>query len=72
MRTRDEHLEWCKRRALEYLEAGDILKAVGSMGSGLMDHKELKDISVSMAPVGLFYAVNGDFEGARHWIEGFR
>ena len=24
MRTRDEHLEWCKQRAREYLDAGDL------------------------------------------------
>ena len=24
MRTRDEHLSWCKRRALEYLDIGDL------------------------------------------------
>jgi hypothetical protein len=29
--TRDEHLAWCKRRALEYVGAGDLTHAVASM-----------------------------------------
>jgi hypothetical protein len=28
---RDEHLEWCKERAREYLDAGELSNAVASM-----------------------------------------
>jgi hypothetical protein len=33
--TRDEHLAWRKRRALEYVDADDLTSAVASMGSDL-------------------------------------
>jgi hypothetical protein len=72
MRTRDEHLAWCKKRALEYLDRGEIVNAIASMGSDLTKHEELKNIGLNMGPMGLFYAMNGDFDGARRWIEGFR
>jgi len=29
--TRDEHLKWCKERALEYVDAGDLQQALTSM-----------------------------------------
>jgi hypothetical protein len=40
MRTRDEHLEWCKERARVYLDRGELLDAVTSMGSDLDQHPE--------------------------------
>jgi hypothetical protein len=70
--TRDEHLEWCKRRAREYLDRGDVTNAIASMGSDLMKHEELKNISAAMMPIGLLYIVEHDLDGARRWIEGFR
>jgi hypothetical protein len=30
MRSRSEHLQWCKDRALEYLERGDVTNAFAS------------------------------------------
>jgi hypothetical protein len=71
-RSRDEHLAWCKKRALEYLDLGDVANAVASMGSDLRQHEELKGIGDKMAPLGLLYAINNDVEGARRWIVGFR
>ena len=38
--TRDEHLAWCKRRALEYVDAGDLTHAVASMASDLKTHPD--------------------------------
>jgi hypothetical protein len=70
--TRDEHLEWCKKRAREYLNRGDITNAIASMGSDLMKHEELKNISAAMMPIGLMFAMNADLPGAKRWIEGFR
>ena len=70
--TRDEHLEWCKERARYYLDQGDAANAIASMGSDLMKHEELKNISASMMPIGLFYAMQKDLDEARRWVEGFR
>lgn len=41
--TRDEHLQWAKSRALDYLDAGDINGALTSMFSDLNKHDETRD-----------------------------
>ncbi len=38
--TRSEHLQWCKDRALEYVNNGDLTTAYASMASNLNKHKE--------------------------------
>jgi len=38
--TREEHLAWCKQRALEYVERGDLTNAFMSMLSDLNKHDE--------------------------------
>jgi hypothetical protein len=37
---RAEHLQWCKDRALEYADRGDVANAMASMGSDLSKHPE--------------------------------
>ena len=69
--TRDEHLAWCKQRALEYLDAGDLLNAVTSMGSDLDKHPET-GVNSYMLFLGALRAQDGDVRGVRAWIEGFR
>jgi len=69
--TRAEHLEWCKQRAREYLERGDINQAVTSMLSDLSKHDETRHAGEAMAPVGMLYLMNRDADGARRFIEGF-
>ena len=72
--TRDEHLEWAKARALEYLDAGDYSNAFTSMLSDLRKHPELEnhagiEIGVMMA-VGLQGWIQNTQE-LRRWITGF-
>ena len=38
--NRQEHLEWCKKRALEYVEVNDLSQAFASMASDLKKHPE--------------------------------
>lgn len=38
--TREEHLNWCKTRAIEYVEAGDLSNAQASMISDLGKHPD--------------------------------
>jgi uncharacterized membrane-anchored protein len=71
MRTRDEHLAWAKERAREYLDAGDLLNAVTSMGSDLDKHPEL-GCNAYLLMAGALDAQNGDSRKVRDWIEGFR
>lgn len=68
---RIEHLAWCKRRALEYVEAGDLSSAVGSMGSDLRKHPEMNDSATAMLTlIGMMEIQNGP-AAVRRWIEGF-
>ena len=71
MRTRDEHLAWCKQRALEYLNQHDVRNAVCSMMSDMKEHPETP-INDAIAALGIIIATNEDDYEARRWIEGFR
>jgi hypothetical protein len=67
--TRDEHLAWCKKRALEYLP-GNPVEAMGSMMSDLKKHPELEHHpGLMIAP--MFYGAHSDPQAVRRWIVGF-
>ena len=69
---RSEHLAWCKRRALQYVEAGDLKQAVASMASDLGKHDDFRAIASSpLMLAGLGEAIRGDAGGVRRWVEGF-
>ena len=72
-KTREEHLQWCKDRAMEHWRAGELEEACVSMIRDLDDHPETKgthnDFILSL---GVIYVTNHDHEGMRRWIEGFR
>lgn len=70
--SRDEHLEDCKRRALEYLDAGDVQNAIASMLSDLNKHEDTKNYNKFLGSLGLTIAASGDIQQARRFIEGFR
>jgi hypothetical protein len=75
MRTRDEHLEWCKERAREYLDRGDLANAVASMGSDMDKHPETRMAGEKMGMlmyVAMIRLTEGDVQGVRDWVEGFR
>jgi hypothetical protein len=40
---RQKHLEWCKERALQYVEAGELTQAYSSMASDMRKHKETEN-----------------------------
>jgi hypothetical protein len=71
--TREEHLEWAKRRALEYLDAGDSRQAFTSMMSDLRKHPELENHIGGTIGVG-FMMLSGWIDNpveVRRWIVGF-
>jgi hypothetical protein len=68
--TRDEHLEWAKQRALEYLP-DNPLEAMTSMGSDLNKHPELRE-HAGLRIMPMFYGAHYDPEAVRRWIVGFR
>lgn len=68
--TRAEHLQWCKDRALEYLNQGDLLNAVTSMTSDMSKHPETK-ISQFLSVLGMLEVLDKNADGVRRWILGF-
>jgi hypothetical protein len=69
--TRDEHMAWCKKRAHEYLDRGDLTNAVASMMSDLKKHPETSVKSLALGMLGLMAASSGDFREVRRYIDGF-
>jgi hypothetical protein len=69
--TREEHLQWCKHRALEYLDQGDLKNAVASMGSDLGKHEETRKLQ-PLTMLGMHHLMKGDAREVRRWIEGFQ
>ncbi len=43
--TRTEHLDWCKKRALEYVEKNELTNAYASFTSDMQKHDETADHS---------------------------
>lgn len=71
-RSRSEHLQWCKDRALEYLNKGDIPQAVNSMISDLKKHEETATYHPTLYQLGMMHILTRNEAGVRSWIEGFR
>lgn len=70
MKTRKEHLDWCKQRALEYVDDGDLVNAVNSMMSDIRKHPETNG-TWGLMMLGMYDANRGDVEAVRRWINGF-
>jgi len=69
---REEHLQWCKKRALEYVDNGDLQQAFASMVSDLQKHPG------TFGHVGIELGMRQNMAGLlstpdqmRHFIEGF-
>jgi len=73
-KTRDEHLAWCKKRALEYVDSGNFKEALASMLSDLGKHPETQNSQQFCGMFGLQSYMGGDLrtdESMRKFIEGF-
>ncbi len=68
---RAEHLAWCKTRALEYVEGGDLAGAIASMMSDLTKHPQTAGSATALAPVAAFELAHGDAASVRRFVEGF-
>ena len=67
---RQQHLEWCKKRAHEYLARGDVQNAVTSMLSDLRKHDET-DPGPTLMMLGMMAMQSGSVTEARRFIDGF-
>jgi hypothetical protein len=68
--ARAEHLAWCKARAFEYVDRGELANAVASMASDLTKHPDTGFNPTLMWLVMPHVAIN-DTAGVRRWIDGF-
>ncbi len=74
MRTRAEHIQFCKERAMALVNDGDLLQAVTSMMSDLTKHPETQHSSEVLAALGLLamqQAQSGDRREVERYIQGF-
>lgn len=72
MKTRAEHLEWCKQRAREYCDRGDAANGLTSMFSDLEKHPETAGHKGSQ--IGVMLMMTGGLRDpyeARRFIDGF-
>ena len=70
--NRTEHLQWCKNRALVYVDNNDLENAYASMVSDLNKHDETANHSV--ATLGISLMMCGHLstpDKMRKFIEGF-
>lgn len=69
---RESYLQHAKRRALAYLDRGDVSSALASMMKDLLEHEEFKGIASKLTPLGLSIAIDKNISEARRFIVGFR
>jgi hypothetical protein len=72
MQPKAQHLEWCKKRALAYVDQGELQQALSSMLSDLAKHPKTADhpgipLAVGRMAIGDL-ATSGQ---VREFIEGF-
>ena len=70
--TRNEHLQWCKDRAMEYVNDGDLSQAFASFNSDITKH--LETINHSALKIGFMLFFNdhlGTAAKMEKWIQGF-
>jgi hypothetical protein len=73
-KTREQHLKWCKDRAMEYVNMGDNSQALASMASDLGKHPDTAPSSgmASTLGIGLLMAGQlGTVEQGAKFIQGF-
>lgn len=70
--TRAEHLAWCKTRALEYVDGGDLPNALASMNSDLMKHPDTAGHpGIELGTMQQMSGMLRTPRDVREWIEGF-
>lgn len=70
--TRQEHLDWCKQRAIEYVRIGDVNQAFTSMVSDLGKHDETRNHAG--CELGMMMLMSGKLNSPRemeNFINGF-
>lgn len=70
--NRGEHLAWCKKRALEFVDNDDLQQAYASMVSDLQKHDEtVNHIGIELGMMQMLSGMLDDKYHMRKFIEGF-
>jgi len=70
--NRQEHLDWCKQRALEYANNGDMTNAFASFNSDMGKHPETTGhMALQMGAMLLTGGHLSTQDQMVEWIEGF-
>ena len=73
--TGEEHLAWCKKRALAYADVGDCEGAVARMATDIQEHPDThinEKLLEMLCIVGMGHAYYRNVTEVRRWVEGFR
>lgn len=69
---RQQHLDWCKQRALEYADRGDVTQAWASMASDIGKHEETAGhAGLELGMMMLMAGMLSTGPEMRKFIEGF-
>ena len=68
--NRAEHLQWCKNRALQYLDNNAMPAAFASFVSDMGKHPDTP-IMMPLLVIGQSFCMTGSLVDMRKWIEGF-
>jgi hypothetical protein len=68
---RQEHLDFCKTRALEYIELNDLDNAIASMRSDLSKHPGTNNQKLINQTIEFLFSRPLTTESVRNWITGF-
>lgn len=72
MATRSEHLNWCKKRANEYVDNNDINGAFASFQSDMTKHPETANhLALELGTMLLLSGNLSSPHQMRNWIDGF-
>lgn len=70
--AQDKHLEWCKQRAYEYLDAGDVEQAWASFVSDMGKHEKTRGhIALEMGMMMFISGQLGTIAKMTKFIDGF-
>jgi hypothetical protein len=68
---RAEHLAWCKTRALDYVDRGDLDGAIKSMMSDVQKHDATRNHPGLILGLGMFLLKRLNSAEVRDFITGF-
>jgi len=72
MKKRSEHLDWCKGRALSYVEQGNLPDAFASFQSDMTKHPETANhLALQLGTMLLLSGNLSNSQQMKNWILGF-